>query len=390
MFCSVLFLFQRIESIPPVDITLLMVELKYDEKQGIKICEIQPICHSSFGGCDYVYQKEGIIGKSLCQYLSQFGKIFLFMDPDVSSKPIREQFFKNGWKSFQRSPVPKLGLSRLNSSCNSNDISDYAAVVYAKIRCAAEIDHLDAQFPGSVLVDKAFVPYMYDKYEQSKLFSGHSILKQVKSRWGIFCKRYHPNLANEIMTKIGGEIFVIKPRFANRGNGVIIVKKDHLDKTLKWILNPDEKLKNHPDRGYHYWARDRSSSFLVEAFIETEPMMVPELGNCLFDPTFRFAIALLYQHNVLYLHFLGSYCNLGDEPINGKGSLNAKHKTSLLLPQTIKTPRLIEENIKSCLAVPLLILYKQMLGFDIDSLDLGLESSIVTASDLQELVSLMD
>lgn len=381
-------------AIPPVDITLLMIELKYDEHQGVKICELQPICHSTFNGCDYIYQKKGLIGHNICEYLSQFGNSFWFMNPEVSSEAVRELFLTHQWRS-SRSLFQAISQGddwveeALHPPYDSNKLLDYPIILYAKIHNTEEIKDFYSKFPGMVLIDKAFVPYMYDKYKQSLLFNGHPLLKNIKPRWGLFPKRYTAGLANEIKREIPTDKLVIKPRSANCGKGVIIVHKDDLDKTLKIIFSSEPNLQNHPDRGYHYWSQDPANDFLVEEFIETDPIFVEKEHNAPFDVTYRLAVSLIYQEETIYLHYLGGYCNISEKSLWEEGTLNEKHKTSLLTPRSIKTPLKINRDINRLLTKPLLILYKRILGFPLSYLENNLETSIITECNLEEVVSLM-
>lgn len=348
------------ESSFPVDITLLMIEVKYDDSKGVKICEIQPVCHSSFFGFDYVYQDYGLMGKKIANYLLQFGKKFWFMNPAVSHKPVREQFRLQGWKSF--SDWNHLFLRKDQAYLNGDpyDIGSYSDIVYAKLKNRQEASCFCRNFPKALLVDRAIVPYMYDKGLQNSLFLKDPCLEKIKPKWALFEKKYHPLLAREIVEKIAPDsgVVVIKPTSADRGKGVIIVTAQELDLILQKILLSPSSYSQDLDRGYNYWHEDKASFFVVEEFIQTKPLMV---NQALFDTTFRMAAAFVYHQKKIHLHFLGSYCNLGDIPIDHPGSLNQKYKTSLLLDQTIRTPEEIEQKIYQELSRPLTVLYQKML-----------------------------
>ena len=381
---------QRELPIPDVDITLLMVELKYDDQQGIKICEIQPVCFSSFLGCDYVYKRNGVIGRSITQYLSQFGHSFWFMNPDVSHIKVRKQFFKQGWKPFSTlevlSSIKEIQKNGSKTIQDRSNLLDYHAIIYPKYRKRSNFKNVESKFSALVFIDKAFIPYLYDKYSQSLLFKGNPILEQAKPKWILCSKKSSHELFDEITTSIESDLFVIKPKESNQGKGVIIVSKNDLEKTLKIIVDQDKNLKNNHDRGFNYWATDSSQTFLVEQFIETSPLIIEEMENRPFDVTFRLAVAFVYHKNALHLHFLGHYCDLPDIPLDSAGSLNDKHRTSLSISKTIKTPAAIKDKIYAQLKVPLLLMYKRVLGFALSNLEEGIEEAIVTECDLEELI----
>lgn len=354
------------ESIFPADITLLMIEVKYDDLQGVKVCEIQPVCHSSFFGFDYVYQDYGLMGEKIASHLLRFGQNFWLMSPSVSHKPVRERLLLKGWKSF--SDWNQLFLRKdVTSDFDRYDLTSYPYIVYAKIKNSQEAKTFSRRFPKALLIDQAFIPYMYDKAAQNALFLQDDALRKIKPRWALFEKKYHALLADQILQTIvpSSGIVVIKPISKDRGRGVIIVRSQELDQVLQKILLSSVELQKDPDRGYSYWNEDPSSHFLVEEFILTKPLVIDQKR---FDPTFRMAIALIYHQKKMHLHFLGSYCNLGDLSIDDLGSLNQKYKTSLLLEQTVETPREIEEKIYQELRRPLMILYQKILNpTDVDT-----------------------
>jgi hypothetical protein len=100
-------------------------------------------------------------------------------------------------------------------------------------------------------------------------------------------------------------------------------------------------------------------------------------------------VAFIYNEQVLQLHFLGDYCNLPEISVDAEGSLNDRHKTSLSASQTIKVPSDMRIKIQELLKKPLLMMYKRMLGFDLDQLEEGLESAIITEFDMEETATSM-
>ncbi|MEI8364905.1 MAG: hypothetical protein WCF65_00670 [Parachlamydiaceae bacterium] len=370
-------------SILPADISLFMIELKYEENEGVKICEIQPLSQSSFEGCDYVYQQKDIVGLRVCQFLSQFGKSFWFVKPHIAHEKMGKLFSAQGWKPF---PSLKnlyqskkfLQLAR-KPVCDPTNISSYHAILFMRLSEIGDLRNGYSMLSGVLLIDRASVNSMTDKYTQSLLFTGHPVLENIKPKWGLFPKKYSEQLVAEIKNKIDSDMLVIKPLTAIRGRGVIIINNSDLDTTLQSILNKNIGLTENPDRGYSYWANDSSTSFLVEEFIKTTPVPVPTLDNQSYDVTMRLAVALVYHQNSIYLHFLGDYCNLSDTPIDDDGSLNDKHKTSLRMPQTILIQPAARKEIQELLSKPLVMMYKCMLGFDVAHIEEGVESAVITS-----------
>lgn len=372
------------DQIPPVDITLLMVEIKYNEEQGIKICEIQPVSHSVFEGYDSAYHKTGFMGQNLCDFMSQFETSIWFVENDVRHQQMKLKFVKNGWISFKNKRDLFQSVTFLETAAkavnNPYNISDYHGIVYLLPGQVDDKEKLLQKFPGIIFIDLHSAKHCKNKHTMSSLFTEHPILINAKPKWNIYPAKYSPELANQIISDIGSDLFVIKPKDAYNGNGVIMVAKEDLDETLKTILNPTRELRNHPDRGYKYWSVKGRRSFIVEEFIQSKLIEVPEVGDGLFDCTMRFAVALLYYENVCHLHFLGQYWNLPDIPMESEGSLSQKHRTSLTIQLSAKVDPETREKAYELLTTPLIMLYKRMLGFPLDQLEEGLDSAVVTST----------
>ncbi|MDB2613715.1 hypothetical protein N9Y92_00985 [Chlamydiales bacterium] len=261
---------------------------------------------------------------------------------------------------------------------NPESIFDYNYIAYMQNSYIKDLNLFLKKYPGLLLIDSACKNYFQDKYATSTLFTEIPSLIEVKPKWGLYKKEYSKNLAHQIQKEINSAIYVIKPRNAFKGNGVIITSKEDLNKTLKTILLNNKTLSNHPDRGYRYWSKNRSDSFLVEEFIYSDLITIPEYNNQLFNGTMRLAVALIYHNNDFQLHFLGEYWNIPDKSINEPGSLNDKHKTSLSSLHKCKIDPHTAFTVKKSLTKPLLLLYKRLLGFDIENIENGLETSIIT------------
>ena len=54
----------------PAAVSFFVVDLKYNEIQGVQVCEIQPSVVSKFSGSDFVNSMRGAAAKNFCDYLS--------------------------------------------------------------------------------------------------------------------------------------------------------------------------------------------------------------------------------------------------------------------------------------------------------------------------------
>lgn len=365
---------------PPVDISLLVADLKYNENQGVKICEIQQGCMSMFKGYDYIYDGEGLIGENLAQLLSQFGSTFWFVNPEINYAPMKKRFQANGWNMAVNTQELLRNPQFLNNAAmsvqNPNNILDYHAIVYMRPANIPDLDSFRRNYPGIVIFDVANMNYWKDKYKMSTLFLDHPSLEMVKPKWGLYPKKYSKELVARIQEEIGSDLLVIKPRSTAEGKGVIIVERGNLDATLKLIFN--SKNTKIPDRGYSYWNFDRSSFFLVEEYVPSDPIRVAEFDNRLFNCTMRVVFALIYHEQAVQLHFLGEYWIIPDLSEDQKGSLNDKNKASMIHPHICAIDPETRLKAKRLLVKPLLMMYKRMLNLDEETIEDGIDEAIVT------------
>lgn len=371
---------------PPADISFLVADLKYSEEQGVKICEIQQACLSLFKGYDYIYEGEGLIGINFCELIQQFHKPLWYLYYHVNYTPLKKRLVQYGWRE-------KLDLESLCSDYTLNkiggippadphNIDDYQGIVYLRPKKIDNLPDFKNKYPGILLIDLANMEYFSDKFKMSKLFLNYPDLEEVKPKWNLYPKEYTPDLAQLISQELGGKIFVIKPRGAAEGRGVIVVKKNDLDKTLRLILTGDKNtLLENPDKGYSYWANEPSDTFIVEEFIQSDPIKVPFFDNRSFNCTMRVVFVLMYHQRAFQLHFLGEYWIVPDLSLDQEGSLNAKHKASMVHPHITPVDPGTRRRVKEMLSRPLLLMYKRMLGFDDADLEEGVEEALVTGLD---------
>jgi hypothetical protein len=150
------------------------------------------------------------------------------------------------------------------------------------------------------------------------------------------------------------------------GNGIIIVERNELDKTLKRILCPENKsiLQHMKDTSYSYWHRDKNQSFIVESYETSKP--IPVNGK-LFNGTMRVVFVLTHdltqENDIIDVHFLGSYWKLPILPISANGTMNEKNKSNIkkgTIPSAKVAPK-DYETVKQELRKILPKIYKKML-----------------------------
>lgn len=354
----------------PADISFFVADLKYNERQGVKICEVQPGNFSVFKGFDFIYQEKGVVGEMLCQILSQYNRNFWFVDNAVTFSAMKEHFIAHRWRKsptienlYKNKKFLKLANTKIE---NPHDLHQYPVVVFARMIKAEDIFDFLHRFPGALLIDAAQAFILGDKFKMSCLFVGDERLENVKPKWKLYNKRYYPGLAEKIIADIGSDILVIKPTNASEGRGVLMIPKVELDRTLKLIINEKESLAAYPDRGYCFWAYDTSESFLVEEFFESDPIYPAHLDGLPYNATMRVVFVLVYHQEQVSLHYLGAYWIVPEKSITQAGSLHEKCKAYVLgtdyyCDVDLDTLHNVEEQLRE----PLIMMYKKMLGINL-------------------------
>ena len=350
----------------PVDLSFLIADMKFNEKQGVKICEVQHGILSTFYGDRFTHGEPGVICGNFYNTLLQYHNQFWTIPSSVTEFQINALLSSAPeWHTFSHlkhiSKDPLFSKQASLPVFDPYNIHSYHGCLFVRPSDFKNVDAFLEKHPGIIVMDRATFPYWVDKYKMTELFAKNETLASFKPKWGLYSKQYTPHLANQIVKDIGGDIFVIKPRGTFLGNGVIIVKKENLDTTLKYILLKNKILKNDPDRAYHYWDKDPFDSFIIEEFIESDPIVVKHLENKLYQPSLRVAFLLVYHQQEIYVHYLGAYWNIPPFPLSAPTTMTNKHKThgkppnfSAVAPETL-------EKAKKQLDIALPLLYEQML-----------------------------
>ncbi len=347
----------------PVDVSFVVVDLKYSDQHGVKICEVQQGILSAFRGDRYVHDGEPVISDHFVSYVSKFYEKSWVLKGRIADAVIRKRLEKSlKWdyngriRSFKTNP--KFMEKATAEVLDPYSLQSYHGFVFGPPAELAKVPDFKEKYPGIVVIDSATHPFWVDKYKMSCLFDRDPVLASFKPKWNLYPKKKDSSLSRQIINEIGGDYFVIKPRGAFRGDGVIIVSKENLDATLKYIFSQSKKLKNDPDLSYQYWTKDPFDSFIVEEFFESDYVAI---GQQIYQPTIRMVFVLTYDNQEIHLEPLGGYCQLPSHPVNGKGSLNQRHKARCKVPHYAKVSPEVNEKVLDELKVALPLLYRQML-----------------------------
>jgi len=346
----------------PVDISFVIVDFKYNAVQGIKICEVQQSSISDISFTDQFPDTEVVnYEKSIYSHIKKhFDKIWFSDISDIYNKKLAEIFDKN----HVRVGNSKFVFNATQAPMDPYDLSTYQGAYYTKVGQIEKLGTFLKKNPGVVVIDAATAPFWMNKEKMSQLFTKNTELSQFKPSWHSYQKKYSSNLAKTICEDIPGNSVVIKPLSSLMGNGVIIVKKEVLDKTLRLILTNKKMLRKISDVSYYYWSKDKSKSFIVEEFIESDPVIASLLDNLPYDGTLRAVCGLEFNMNKITIQIFGMHWKLPKKSLLEEGSMNDLHKNFPRRTEDRNVPvkREIQEQIKIELNHALTLLYQEMLG----------------------------
>lgn len=321
---------------PEADISFMIADLKVSEARGIKVCEIQPGLLSTFKGDRFSHGGVGTISHQFIKQITRFQKTFFSTPTTICDDEILELLTKLPEAHFKKSFTElkhEKNFRKLASLVTKNrqDLTSYQGMLMIRSSHIKDITSFKQKNPGLLVMDGGTYSFWRDKFKMSELFRADPLLETLKPVWKQYEKKYSPQLTAQIIQDIPSSYYVIKPRDACLGRGVIIVSRDELDKTLRTILVKTSELKNNPDKSYNHWYKDPFDNFLVEEFVSSDPIFVPHL-NGTYQPTMRVAFLLIYHQGSYSVKFLGGYCSLPTHSLEEGGTLNEAHKSYCKLP----------------------------------------------------------
>lgn len=190
----------------------------------------------------------------------------------------------------------------------------------------AEAERFKKSYPEFLIINERGRDSFFYKYAMDDAFRNFA-LESFRPWSGCYSKCYDGGLAARIIKDHDAASYVIKPISASRSNGVIIVRKENLDKKLKKILTipraiSGEKLGNLSSLTYDYWKFDQEDTFLVEEFFPSKSV---DVHGKPYDPTARMVFILTYDQGVVEVQFLKSFWKFAVKALDEQGSLIDKH-----------------------------------------------------------------
>jgi hypothetical protein len=336
--------------------SFVIIDLKYNEHDGVKICEMQPASYSEFIGYDHLMRGSGLVPELFCNEISKYQTKVWFMGKSFCDKKFVSKFREYGWKNINMIKELNNDIDFIEASSLPVDdpysILDYHGILYVGAYRLPQFEDFRHKYPGILVLDVGLLPYFKDKYVMDQLLKNSPKLGSLRPASILCQKQFSKDLIDNILQEIKSELLVIKPINASQGKGVIIVDKNDLGVTLEYILTKENKnkLEIDRDRSYNYWANDRDNHFLIEEFIESDHVNVPQFDNLLYDGTMRVVALLLFQHKKVEMVILEGHWKLPKKSVSENGSLNEKHKSYAKVPHFHHVNPQILEKVKQQLS----------------------------------------
>lgn len=352
----------------PVDICYMVADLKYNARQGVKICEVQQASLSMFNGDTYRNPEEASIHQELLRALSSYNKHGWIVNDGIADKKMFGALTSSGNWTGVKDLIELFsdGQFRMRSKLPPRDIHDiasYPGILYVSWSQLSVIYDFEERLPGMIVVDKSSFPFWIDKQRMTKLFSGDKVLATFKPRWGSYQKKYTKKLAQKIVEDLQCDTFVIKPRGNFMGRGVIITPLQDLDEILHFIITKQGALADSTDPAYAAWKRDTFDSFIVEEFVMSDPIKLPHLENKTYQPTMRVAFLLVHNKGYYGVHFLGEYWKTPHLSLDEPGSFMEKNKDICEPPYYLAVDARTRQIVREQLHTMLPRLHRRMIQF---------------------------
>lgn len=351
------------------DISFVVIDLKYNKNQGVKICEMQPGSFSRFSGSDTL-EKMNIVQNKYCDLIEQYEILPHFTHPLYQK--MKQVFIERGWSSIH-SAEELLKKTKAEKPQDLDNLFQYQTCLFS-LQIDPIIRGYPIYFPQILFLDRAILPYSQNKYTMNCLLDKIEKTKKLRPKWNTYRKGASQDLIDKITFDIPGEIIVLKPIQSTMGRGVIIAEKKDLENTLKYIFySPKEVLLNDLERSYSQYAIDTSDSFIVEEFIPSDPLLLGE-NSLPYDCTMRVMAVLTYHKKIPTITFLSEYWYSPSKPVDSSYTLIQSHKAKGTYFQ--KVDSIIFEEVKKQLSPALLESYQYMLNqYDawIDTVQSGMQ-----------------
>lgn len=352
-------------SLWPAAIAFMVVDFKYNSEQGIKICEVQHGSTSKFKLGRYARDGECETTRLFVETFAQWKPSCWIKDDGIADKTLLT-VLKGSPKWSITKDYKKLLTNKYFKKIISKpvldpeDINNYHAICYGWKKAITPLLNQKQLYPGILIIDEPTFPYWTDKLKMGLMFKRDPILEQIKPVWSCYDKYLANDVYQKILEDIPGDYVIIKPRATFLSKGVIAIHKNELQKLLKLIIDNPSNLKKHPDPNWRYWSSDRSSSFVVEQFIESDAL--PAENGKFYDVTYRTTFLLFYEHKQITLQLFDTYLKYPKKSLDEKGSFTEQHCSHPEEMQKGFIPPEIIVEIEDQLSEPLLLLFEKMLS----------------------------
>ncbi|MCB1113580.1 MAG: hypothetical protein KDK62_02365 [Chlamydiia bacterium] len=339
------------------DISFIVADLKYNARDGVKICELQTGGKSNILGPDTVQGKKGFFGHLFAESLIQKVPRIWFLKRDVLNSKTREALEKVGGKEF-RSFETLLNAPSFIKVCqripqNPKNLYEYQGIVLAapyKISKA-----LPEEYPGVIFIDRAFYSCINNKHLVAKALDKVPEARSLRPAWGLYPKNGDEKVVQKILKEIPSEVLVLKPMNQTLGRGLIIVRREKLSAVIKELFD------KHEGRNYEGWNSDNSEEFLVEAFIPSDPVILSDKEDQAYDATMRVTLLFSYSKGMPSLEVFEGHWKLPGKSLQSKGTLMEKHQSLTEAPRYHKVDDEVLVEVKRELQAGLIPFYQSLL-----------------------------
>jgi hypothetical protein len=359
----------------PADLTFVIADFKYNDTQGVQICEIQPGSLSVFGGYDFLNEGYGLVPEMFLDCIGAYSVPIWYIPGDVCDKKLLQLLEDMGAKKvnnlqkfFKSEEFQNIAMLPPE---HPENIDEYGGILYVRNHRLKSMVDFSEKYPGIIFMDAAFVPYDRDKYLINSLLSSHPLTFSLKPLWNLYNCEYSKEFVERILNTFKSEMLVIKPRNGTKGKGVIVLHRDDLDKTLKYLFGGGSEgidPNDFSDSSYRYWKKGKkgNGTFLLEEFIMSDPVYPEWFNGKPYDGTVRAVVMLSYHQKQIHVKLLEAHWKLPKKSIEDIGTLTELHKSYGKAPHFYAIEPEKYKKMESQLCQGLTIMYQKMLGINRD------------------------
>lgn len=227
-------------------ISFIVIDLKYNRTQGVKICEMQSLASSVLKLNPAAAQE---IADQLFALMNQYWEpSHCFFVNNLDDEGLVNAALAWKWHRRMMSSRwhPKSGYSvalfdephrPLSEPIISSALADYEGAIFLPWRLRGAIRQIQQLYPTHLIIDELITPWFVNKGLIHLLFTAHEPTLALRPLTELYYSDYQEGDAEQLLRAIPRSYLVLKPLVGTRGEGVIIFPQEKLPSLLHHLFS---------------------------------------------------------------------------------------------------------------------------------------------------------